>query len=386
MSMALVAAGPTLAADPAPKPGPQPNVSSFVPAPPELNAKSWVLMDAKTGKLLVQHDADMRLPPASLTKMMTAYISEYEIDSGGLSPDDKVRISENAWRTGGSRMFVKVGSYVPVNELMQGIVVQSGNDATVAMAEHIAGSESSFADLMNQFASRMGLKNTHFMNPTGLPDDEHYSSAHDLATIARHIVEDFPDHYKLYSEKYFTWNGIRQPNRNLLLWRDSRVDGLKTGHTEAAGFCLVSSGVENGTRLISVVMGTNSENARAQESQKLLSYGFRYFKSQKVYDKGAELKTVRVWGGKSNELSAGVNHDVFITLGRQGDTNLTARINVDQELNAPIKKDQKIGTVDIVQNGSVIHTEPLVALEAIDEGSFFKRIWDKVVHFVMDLF
>ncbi|MCM2130833.1 D-alanyl-D-alanine carboxypeptidase family protein [Larsenimonas rhizosphaerae] len=386
ISTAFLAAAPVLAADEDPVADPRPNVANFVPSPPELNAKSWVLMDARNGKILVQHDAETRLPPASLTKMMTAYIAEYEMDHGRLSPNDTVRISENAWRTGGSRMFVKVGSQVPVKDLMQGIVVQSGNDATVAMAEHIAGSTSSFADLMNQHAQRMGLQNTHFKNPTGLPDDEHYSTAADLATIAQHIIKDFPDHYKLYSEKYFTWNGIRQPNRNLLLWRDARVDGLKTGHTDAAGFCLVASGKENGTRLISVVMGTGSENARAQESEKLLSYGFRYFKTQKVYDQGAVLKKVRVWGGASNELSAGVDHDVFLTLSSQGNTALNARININKDIDAPITKGQQVGTIDIVQNGSVIHQEPLVALNDIDEGSFFKRIWDKVVQFVMNLF
>ncbi|RKR06405.1 penicillin-binding protein 6 [Kushneria sinocarnis] len=361
-------------------------IASFVPSPPSLNAKSWVLMDAKSGQILVQHDADERLPPASLTKMMTAYITEYEIDHGDLSEDDKIRISNNAWQTGGSRMFVKVGSYVPLKDLMQGIVVQSGNDATVAVAEHVAGSESAFATLMNQYAQSMGLKNTHFENPTGLPSEGHYSSAHDLAIIARHIINDFPDHYKLYSEKYFTWNDIRQPNRNLLLWRDKSVDGLKTGHTEEAGYCLVSSASREGTRLIAVVMGTKSEDARAQESQKLLNYGFRYFETRKLYSKGDVLNRARVWGGAQDEVPIGVDHDVYTTISAQSDDKLNARLNIQSDLSAPISKGQQLGTLEVVQGDKSIDQEPLVALSAVDEGGFIKRMWDQVVKFVLGLF
>ncbi|OHV13047.1 D-alanyl-D-alanine carboxypeptidase family protein [Kushneria phosphatilytica] len=361
-------------------------IASFVPSPPSLNAKSWVLMDARSGQILVQHNADERLPPASLTKMMTAYITEYEIDNGDLSEDDKIRISKSAWQTGGSRMFVKVGSYVPLRDLMQGIVVQSGNDATVAVAEHVAGSESAFATLMNQYARSMGLKNTHFENPTGLPSEGHYSSAHDLAIIARHIINDFPDHYKLYSEKYFTWNDIRQPNRNLLLWRDKSVDGLKTGHTDAAGYCLVSSAMRDGTRLISVVMGTNSEEARAQESEKLLNYGFRYFETKKLYSKGDVLNKARVWGGAQDEVSIGVDHDVYTTVSAQSDDKLNARLNIQSDINAPISKGQKLGTLEVVQGDKTIDQEPLVALSPVDEGGFIKRMWDHVVKFVFGLF
>ncbi|WP_106477143.1 D-alanyl-D-alanine carboxypeptidase family protein [Phytohalomonas tamaricis] len=367
---------PALAAD----------LGSMIPSPPSLAAKAWVLMDAKSGRILVENNADERVPPASLTKMMTAYIAEYEMDKGNLAPDDQVRISENAWRTGGSRMFLRVGTYASVNDLMQGIVIQSGNDASVAMSEHIAGSEDAFAQLMNQHAKMMGLKNTHFMNPTGLPNPDHYSSAHDLAIIARHIIEDYPGHYKLYSEKYFTYNDIRQPNRNLLLWRDKTVDGLKTGHTEEAGYCLVASAKQEDTRLIAVVLGTNSEEARAQETQKLLSYGFRYYKSQKLYDKGAVLNEARVWGGAQNQVKLGVDHEVYLTVPSQNDDQLAARMNVQQNLEAPIEAGKQYGTLQVVQGDEVIHEEPLVALEAVEQGGFFKRIWDSVQKFVYGLF
>ena len=379
-SLALtLTAAPAMASD-----GPSP--TSFVPSPPGLAATSWVLMDAKSGRVLVEHDADERVPPASLTKMMTAYIAESEIESGNMSPDDEVRISKEAWQTGGSRMFVKVNSNVPVKDLMQGIVVQSGNDATVAMAEHIAGSQSSFADLMNAHARQMGLQNTHFMNPTGLPDPEHYSSAHDMAIIARHIINDFPDHYSLYAEKYFTWNGIKQPNRNLLLWRDKSVDGLKTGHTEEAGYCLVASAQQSDTRLIAAVMGTNSEEARSQETQKLLSYGFRYFETQKVYDAGQELTKARVWGGTQDEGSFGVAKDVYLTASKQNEAGLSNRININGDLQAPIEAGQQYGTVQIVQNDEVIDEQPLVALESIEQGGLFKRLWDGLLKFVQGLF
>lgn len=235
---------------------------TFIPAPPEIAATSYILMDAKTGDILVEHNADEKLPPASLTKLMTAYVTEYELARGDISLDDKVTISEKAWRMKGSRTFVREGTQVPLKTLMQGMIVQSGNDATVAIAEHIAGSESAFADLMNQHAQLLGMKDSHFVNATGYPVDDHYSSAHDIAIVARATITQFPDNYPIYAEKYFTYNGIRQPNRNRLLWRDKSVDGLKTGHTEAAGYCLAASALRNGTRLISVVMGTKTDEAR----------------------------------------------------------------------------------------------------------------------------
>lgn len=365
---------------------PNPEPQQLIPSPPELAASSWALMDASTGKLLVAHDADTRLPPASLTKMMTAYIVEQEIERGSISDSDKVTISENAWRTGGSRMFVREGTQVTVENLLRGLVVQSGNDASVALSEYVAGSESAFADLMNQQAQRLGMKNTHYMNPTGLPHDNHYSTAHDLAILARHIIQDYPDHYKVYSEKYFTYNGIRQPNRNRLLWRDPDVDGLKTGHTEAAGYCLVASAKKQDTRLIAVVMGTESDEARAAETQRLLNYGFRFYQTRKLYDAGSVLNQARVWGGASDTVRLGVQNDVTMTVPRGSADNLTARLNLPETLHAPIQAGQQVGSLEIKSGDEVLGQEPLVALEGVEEGSIFKRVWDSIVLFVQGLF
>ncbi|GAB2783150.1 D-alanyl-D-alanine carboxypeptidase family protein [Halomonas shantousis] len=357
-----------------------------IPSPPSLAASSWVLMDAYSGKILVDHNADQPLPPASLTKMMTAYLVEHEMDEGNLSPDDQVMISENAWRTGGSRMFVQEGTTVSVENLLKGVVIQSGNDASVALAEHIAGGESTFADLMNQHAKRMGMNNSHFVNATGLPHEDHYSSAHDLAILARHIIKDYPDHYQVYSEKYFTYNDIRQPNRNRLLWRDPDVDGLKTGHTDEAGYCLVASAKKGETRLIAVVMGTRSEEARAQETQKLLSYGFRFFETKKLYDRGAVLNEPRVWGGEQNTLRVGVTEDVYMTVPQGRSDELTARLNIQQTIKAPVQAGQQVGTLEIKLGDEVLGQQPLVALEPVEEGGFFKRIWDSIRLFIDGLF
>ncbi len=363
-----------------------PKTDQLIPSPPDLAASSWVLMDASTGQLLVNHNGDQRLPPASLTKMMTAYIVEQSIDSGSIADSDMVSVSENAWRTGGSRMFIQEGTQVSVENLLRGVVVQSGNDASVALSEYVAGSESAFADLMNQQAQRMGMQNSHFMNPTGLPHDDHYSSAHDLGILARHIITDFPDHYQVYSEKYFTYNDIRQPNRNRLLWRDPDVDGLKTGHTEAAGFCLVASAKKQDTRLIAVVMGTNSDEARAAETQRLLNYGFRFFQTRKLYDAGSVLNEARVWGGDKDTVRLGVQNEVSMTVPRGSADNLTARLNLPETLHAPIKAGQQMGTLEIKSGDEVLGQEPLVALENVEEGSIFKRVWDSIVLFVTGLF
>lgn len=359
---------------------------TMIPSPPSLAATSWLLMDANSGEVLVENDADEALPPASLTKMMTAYLVEREIDEGNISPQDQVRISENAWRTGGSRMFVQEGTQVSVDDLLKGVVIQSGNDASVALAEHIAGAESAFADLMNQQAQRMGMNNSHFMNATGLPNENHYSSARDLAILARHIIQDYPEHYGTYSEKYFTYNDIRQPNRNRLLWRDPSVDGLKTGHTEAAGYCLVASAKKGDTRLIAVVMGTNSEEARAQETQKLLSYGFRFFETFKLYDQGAVLNEPRIWGGASDTLRLGVASDVYLTVPQGRRDDMTAKLNIQETIKAPVQAGQRLGTLEIQLSDQVVREEALIALESVEEGGFFKRIWDTVLLFVTGLF
>ncbi len=263
-------------------------------------------MDANSGRILAEHNADERLPPASLTKLMTAYLVERELDRGTINLTDMVNISENAWRTGGSKMFIEVGDRVSVDNLLHGIIIVSGNDASVAMAEHLAGGEAPFADLMNQHATRLGMNDTHFMNATGLPHENHYSTAHDMARLSRHIINDYPEHYAIYSQRNFSFAGIDQPNRNRLLWRDPTVDGLKTGWTTEAGYCLVSSAQRDGMRLISVVMGTSSDEARAQESQKLLSYGFRFYETMKLYERGARAgNAARVGAGDINELRVG---------------------------------------------------------------------------------
>ncbi|MFD2190327.1 D-alanyl-D-alanine carboxypeptidase family protein [Pistricoccus aurantiacus] len=359
---------------------------SMVPSPPSLAASSWILMDAASGEVLIEHNADEALPPASLTKLMTAYLVEHEIENGKLSAEDQVSISVNAWRTGGSKMFIQEGTQVSVDDLLKGVIIQSGNDASVALAEHIAGGESAFADLMNQQARRIGMDNTHFMNATGLPDEDHYASARDLARLSRHIINDYPAHYALYSEKYFTYNDIRQPNRNLLLWRDNSVDGLKTGHTEAAGYCLVASAKRDDMRLISVVMGTKSTEARAQETQKLLSYGFRFFEPLDVYEQDAVLATPRVWGGSEDTVRVGVDQAVKLVVPRGKSEAVTTSLDLPASLDAPIEAGQELGTLEIKLDDKVIETRPLLALEGVEEGGFFKRLLDTVRKFFAGLF
>lgn len=359
---------------------------TMIPSPPTLAASSWILMDANSGEVLVAHNADEPLPPASLTKMMTAYIVEREISEGNISPDDMVTVSVNAWRTGGSRMFIREGTQVSVHDLLRGVIIQSGNDASVALAEYIAGSEAAFADLMNQQAQRMGLENTHFVNATGLPHENHYASARDLAILAKHIIQDYPEHYEIYSEKYFTYNDIRQPNRNRLLWRNPSVDGLKTGHTEAAGYCLVASAKQGDMRLISVVMGTGSDEARARETQKLLSYGFRFFETFKLYEKGAVLNETRIWGGTKDTLRLGVGEDIYLTVPEGRRDEMTAKLNIQETIKAPVQAGERLGTLEIQLGEKVIKEQPLIALETIEQGGFFKRIWDTILLFVTGLF
>ncbi|TLF45484.1 D-alanyl-D-alanine carboxypeptidase [Halomonas urmiana] len=362
-----------------------PKPQTMIPSPPQLAASSWILMDADSGRVLAEHNSRERLPPASLTKLMTAYLVERELDQGNISPDGLVPISEKAWRTGGSKMFIEVGEQVPVSELLHGIVIVSGNDASVAMAEYLAGGERPFADLMNQHATRLGMHDTSFVNATGLPHENHYSSAHDLALLSQHIINDYPEHYRIYRQKQFTYGGIEQPNRNRLLWRDASVDGLKTGWTEEAGYCLVASAERDDMRLISVVMGTASEEARAQESQKLLSYGFRYYETLKLYDAGAVLNTPRVWGGDKNELRVGVDSSVVMTVPRARDDELTAKLDIQADLTAPIAAGDRVGTMEVRQGEEVVGERPLVALESIEEGGFFKRLIDQVQRFFTNL-
>ncbi|GAA0703754.1 D-alanyl-D-alanine carboxypeptidase family protein [Vreelandella titanicae] len=386
--LCLFAAMATVAVPASAQPTPQPVIpqpQTIIPSAPQLAASSWILMDANSGRILAEHNSDERLPPASLTKLMTAYLVERELNRGTIKLTDMVNISENAWRTGGSKMFIEVGDQVSVDDLLHGIIIVSGNDASVAMAEHLAGGEVPFADLMNQHATRLGMNNTNFQNATGLPADNHYSTAHDLARLSRHIINDYPDHYEIYSHRTFSYGGIDQPNRNRLLWRDPSVDGLKTGWTTEAGFCLVSSAKREDMRLISVVMGTNSDEARAQETQKLLSYGFRFFETMKLYERGAVLATPRVWGGDINELRVGVDEEVFMTLPRNRNEELRARLNLNPDLQAPIAIGDEVGTLEVHLGDEVVGERRLVALENIEEGGLFKRLFDQVQRFFSNL-
>ena len=359
-----------------------------VPPPPELAAKSWVLMDAASGETIVDVDGSNRLPPASLTKLMTAHVAALEMQRGRLKADDLVTISEKAWRMGGSKMFVKVGDQVAVKDLLRGIIVQSGNDASVALAEHLAGGEDTFAALMNQEAKRLGLANTHFVNATGWPAADHHSSALDMAKIARAIILEDPEHYSLYAEKEFVWNDIKQPNRNLLLWRDPTVDGLKTGHTEEAGYCLVASAKRDGQRLIGVVFGTDSEAARATETAKLLAYGFNFFDSKIFFTRGQVVETVPVWKGTARTVKAGVAADFATVLPKRTASAFQTRVVLaENEVVAPVKAGTQLGRVELVGgDGKVVKQAPLVALETVEEGGFFRRMWDSLRLFFKGLF
>ncbi len=357
----------------------------IIPPPPDVAASSYVLIDADTQKVLVQHNAHERLPPASLTKIMTTYIAAQELDAGRISLDDQVPVSVKAWRTGGSKMFIREGTRVRLQDLLRGIIVQSGNDASIALAEHIAGSEGAFADMMNQEAALLGLKDTHFVNATGLPAEGHYSTAWDLAKLTRALIRNFPDHYSWYSEKSFEYNGITQPNRNRLLLRDRTVDGVKTGHTEAAGYCLVASALRDGMRLISVVMGTDSDEARMRESQKLLSYGFRYFETQKVYAAHAALKTAPVWYADRDEIQLGPAEDVYVTIPRGHYEDLKAELSVARVIQAPVQEGQQFGELRLSLDDQTVYKAPLVALSAASEGGLFSRLWDGTYLFFSNL-
>jgi len=360
--------------------------AGLIPPPPDVAARSWVLMDAASGHVLAAHEGDTRLPPASLTKMMTAYIATLEMKRGRLKPADMVTISEKAWRTGGSKMFVEVGKQVSVDDLFHGIIIQSGNDASIALAEHIAGSEEAFAALMNAEAQRLGMKNTHFADATGLPNPEHYSSAHDMAKLARAIIYADPAHYAIYAQKHFLWNGIQQPNRNLLLWRDDGVDGLKTGHTEEAGYCLVASAQKNGERLIAAVFGTDSEAARATETAKLLGYGFRFFESKVFHKAGDVLADVPVWKGAAQSVKGVLAEPLAASVARGDLAGLTTRTTFKSPLIAPVKQGDVIGSAEVLQGDKVIQRADVVAQDAVEQGGFFRRVWDSIRLFFKGLF
>lgn len=350
----------------------------IIPRPPEVAASSYILMDASTGHVILENNATEALPPASLTKIMTAYIAIEEIISGNLSLDEEVHISEKAWRMDGSKMFVGVDTYVSVEDLLRGIIIQSGNDASVAIAEHIAGSEDAFADMMNQYAEVLGLEQSFFMNSSGLDSDEYYNrmSARDLALLSRASIGNHPEFYPMYAEREFTYNDIRQPNRNTLLFRDRNVDGLKTGWTDRAGYCLVTSAERDGMRLIAVVMGTESENARAVETQKMLTYGFRYYETWKLNDSGQVLTSVPIWSGERDTLDLGMNEEVRVTIQRGRGEELEAAVNVDEVIYAPVETGQIMGTVEVTLDGEPVYSGEVAALHGVARGGVMKRMTD----------
>ncbi|MEM0515408.1 serine hydrolase [Pseudoalteromonas sp. YIC-827] len=354
--------------------------AQIIPAAPEVNAKGYFLVDFTTGKVIAEGEADTKLAPASLTKMMTSYVIGTEIAAGNLAPTDMVTVSENAWAKNfpeSSKMFIEVGKQVSVEDLNRGIIIQSGNDACVAMAEHIAGSESAFADLMNAHAEKLGMSNSHFINSHGLDTNEHYTTPRDMATLGAALIRDVPDEYALYKEKDFTYNGIKQFNRNSLLWDQSlEVDGIKTGHTDDAGYSLVSSATKGDMRLIAVIMGASSERARKVESKKLLNYGFRFFETITPYQAGDKFAEQRVWMGDKEIVSLGILESTPITIPRGQQKNLEANFELDTTLEAPLAKGTKVGTLYLQLAGEEIANYPLVTLESVEEGGFFSKIYD----------
>ena len=349
-----------------------------IPNPPALDATSYYLVDFDSGRVLAEKNPDDRVEPASITKLMTAYLVDKAIADGDVMLDEMVTISEKAWRMKGSKMFVEVGKQVSVSDLLKGLIIQSGNDASVALAEHLAGSESAFAGYMNHQAKLLGMENTNFVNATGWPDENHYSSARDIATLTRVLIDEFPESYSYYKEREYTFNEIRQFNRNRLLWRDDSVDGVKTGHTEAAGFCLVASAKRDDMRLISVVLGTGSDKARTQSSQSLLNYGFRYFETHTLYRADEVLKTAKIWYGDQEQISMGVGKDIFITIPRGRYRDLDASMEIDAEISAPVQRGQSLGQVNIKLDDEMILSEAIVAMQTVNEGSLIDRAMDSI--------
>ena len=346
--------------------------------PPNLQASSFLLIDADTNKVLAEHNARERSAPASLTKIMTGYVVEEEIRRGRLGVEERVQISVNAWRTGGSKMFIREGTSVAVSELLKGVIIQSGNDASVALAEHIAGSEDQFADLMNQQAQLLNMSDTQFRNSTGLPDEQHYSTAWDLALLTRALIKNHPEQYALYSQKSYTYNNIEQPNRNRLLWRDRSVDGVKTGFTNAAGYCLVASAERNGMRLISVVLGTENDEARMRESQKLLSYGFRNYETKTLYKPGTTLQEQPIFYGEIEALPLGVAEDVIVTFPKGYYQDIDASISVPAYFEAPISKGDVLGTIELRLGDDVIYAGDVLAEIDVEESGWLAQFGDYI--------
>jgi len=349
------------------------------PPAPTIAASAYILMDFDSGKVLAENNADVKLAPASLTKIMSVYVVFREISNGHLHLDDLVTISQKAWQTAGSRMFIEVGNQVKVEDLLLGVIIQSGNDASVALAEHIAGDETTFADMMNQHAERLGMKNSHFEDSNGLPIENHYTTARDLAILTRALIKEFPDYYRWFSQKEFTYNNIVQHNRNQLLSRDETVDGVKTGFTDAAGYCLVASALRNNMRLISVVMGASSPNARANENQNLLNYGFRFFEAHKLYSGKTALSEARVWKGDAKNLQIGLDEDLYVTIPRRRYADLKAVITIDKKITAPVKEGAKLGTVSVTLKDEPVVNKDLIALKSVEQGNIFQRLYDSAM-------
>lgn len=372
----------------------QANTSALIPAAPKLASKSYILMDADSGEILAGEKIDEPMHPASLTKMLTSYIGEAEIHAGNIKRQDEVLVSEKAWRMGGSTMFIEVGDRVPVEELLKGIIIVSGNDASVALAEHIAGSEEGFAQMMNGTARKLGMVNTHFVNSSGWPADDHYSTARDMAILSKHIVQDYPEDYHLYAQKYYQY-GVnkrtgeplrRQANRNRLLWTNPSVDGLKTGHIEATGYHLAATALRDGRRLITVLMGSSSEKQRAEEAQKLLTYGFRFFENVDVKRGGQPLESIRIWKGAEDEVNVMIEKDLIVTVPRGSGKDLTAVMKLDSTIEAPITRGQQLGSLRVMRGEEVVKEVPLLAQRSVERGGLFKRIWDSIVMFFSNLF
>lgn len=379
-ALSVATIGLALAQSPQPAPAPAPAPEVATPPPPSITGTAWILMDYETGQVLAGENIDERVEPASITKVMTSYVIASELEAGRISEDDQVMMTENAWRkggaaTGGSFSGFEVNQTAPLLDMEIGMAVQSGNDAAIALAEHVAGTEEAFASLMNAHAQRLGMANSHFVNSHGLSEENHYSTARDLAVLGRAIIRDFPDIYAHNKIREFTVGPITQRNRNLLLWRDDAVDGIKTGHHSGAGYCLMASAQRGDQRLISVVMGSTSEAQRANDSMALLNWGFRFFETHRLYDAGEELATQRIWKGRDNELSLGLAEPLLVSTARGKYEQLQPSMDLPATLVAPVEEGQVMGTVRVMLDGEVVAERPLVALQAVERAGFFKRLW-----------
>ena len=387
IAVAALVVGTAVAQQTPPRPAPVPRPvmpEAPVPPPPDVDGKAWVLMDYATGQVLASKEPDLRVEPASITKVMTDYVVSAEVANGKVHMTDPVTISENAWRGGGagtdgSTSFLKLNSQVPLKDLLYGMIIQSGNDAAIALAEHTAGSEQAFAGLMNAYAKQLGMVNSNFQNASGYPIADHYTTAHDIAILSRALIHDFPEDYAISAVKEFEWNGIKQHNRNTLLWRDPSVDGIKTGHTSGAGYCLAASAKQGESRMIAIVMGASSEKARADSAMALLNYGFRFYETHKLYDASKPLATPKLWKGEAGQLPIGVAENVLVTVKTGQYDQLKATMDIPATLIAPFKKGQQVGTLRITLDGQPIQNVPLVALNDAPQGGFFSRLWDSIL-------